>query len=310
MGLRIIFAGTPDFSVSCLQTLLDSSHQVCAVYTQPDRKAGRGRKLQASPVKQCAQQANIPVYQPQNFKADTDQQILKDHNADLMVVVAYGLLLPQVILDAPKFGCVNVHASLLPRWRGAAPIQRAIAAGDKKTGVCLMQMDAGLDTGAVLLQQECDISPDETGQSLHDKLAIIGAKVLRQGLDNWTQQQAQPQTETGAVYAHKLNKAEAKLDWTQSAVALDRQIRAYNPYPVVQMQINDLSLRIWQAQVVMLDKDLSTYQAGDIIQANKQGLDMMTADGVLRLLEVQQAGKKRVKIADFINSTLINSKYI
>lgn len=302
MALRIIFAGTPDFAVPCLKTLLDSEHEVCAVYTQPDRRAGRGRKLQASPVKQCAEKAGIPVYQPLNFKNSADQNDLKNLQADLMVVVAYGLLLPQVILDAPKQGCVNVHASLLPRWRGAAPIQRAIAAGDSKTGVCLMQMDIGLDTGAVLLREECNINADETGQSLHDKLSILGAKVLRTGLDNWAQQQATPQSHDGVVYAHKLNKAEAKLAWTQTAQELDKHIRAYNPWPVAQMQLQDLDLRIWQAQIVSLTQDLSGYQAGDIIQASKQGLDVMTAVGVLRLLEVQQAGKKRLKIADFLNA--------
>jgi len=301
-ALRIIFAGTPDFAVPCLQTLLDSEHQVCAVYTQPDRKAGRGRKLQASPVKQCAIVADIPVYQPLNFKNIDDQAILKAHKADLMVVVAYGLLLPQVILDAPRLGCVNVHASLLPRWRGAAPIQRAIAAGDKETGVCLMQMDIGLDTGAVLSKESCPITDTETGQSLHDKLSAIGANLLRQGVDNWGENQAIIQDDSKSCYARKLTKAEAKLDWSQTADTLDKYIRAYNPWPVAQMQLQDLTLRIWNAQVIRLDKDLTVYQAGDIVQANKHGLDVMTAKGVLRLLEVQQAGKKRLAIADFINA--------
>ncbi len=302
MSLRIIFAGTPDFAVPCLQTLLESEHEVCAVYTQPDRKAGRGRKLQASRVKQCAEQAGVPVYQPLNFKQQSDQQALEALEADLMVVVAYGLLLPQVILDAPKRGCVNVHASLLPRWRGAAPIQRAIAAGDAETGVCLMQMDIGLDTGAVLLRENCDIEHDETGQSLHDKLSSLGASILRQGVDNFSSLQAQPQTDEGVVYAHKLNKAESKLSWESAATELDKHIRAYNPWPVAQLSLKDLDLRIWKAALVESDTDLSTYQAGEIIQANKQGIDVRTGEGVLRLLEVQQAGKKRLKITDFLNA--------
>jgi len=296
---RIIFAGTPDFSVPCLQALLDSEHEVCAVYTQPDRPAGRGRKLHASPVKQLALEHNIPVYQPKSLKKADAKAELQALAADLMVVVAYGLILPKAVLSAPKFGCVNVHASILPRWRGAAPIQRAIMQGDKITGVTLMQMDVGLDTGDMLAKVECDILPEDTGQILHDRLSQIGAELLAQNIDNVEQLPPEPQNNDLANYAHKLEKAEAKLDFSQSADVLANKVRAFNPWPVTQAEVADMTLRIWEVQAI--DEQVKQ-SVGTVIRSEKKGIDIATAEGVLRLLKVQKAGGKPIKVADFLNA--------
>ncbi|EIJ42331.1 methionyl-tRNA formyltransferase [Beggiatoa alba B18LD] len=296
---KIIFAGTPQFSVPCLQVLLDSAHSVCAVYTQPDRPAGRGRQLQASPVKQLALAHQIPVYQPTSLKNAEAQATLAALQADLMVVVAYGLLLPETILNAPRFGCINVHASILPRWRGAAPIQRAILAGDAETGITLMQMDIGLDTGAMLMQAKCLIEPQETGETLHDKLSLLGASVLRQAIDDVEKLEKTPQDAHYATYARKLEKAEAQLDWTQSALALERAVRAYNPFPMAQTTIAGYTLRIGEAQALPAPTNAVT--AGEILQITKQGIDVATQDGILRLLKVQKAGGKMLSVADFLN---------
>ncbi|RUR34541.1 methionyl-tRNA formyltransferase [Vreelandella nanhaiensis] len=249
--LRVVFAGTPDFAASSLAALLESKHEVVAVYTQPDRPAGRGRKLTPSPVKKLALEQSLPVYQPQTLKDTGAQAELAALDADIMVVVAYGLLLPQAVLDTPRLGCINVHASLLPRWRGAAPIQRAIEAGDQASGVTIMQMDAGLDTGAMLHEVRTPITERTTGGDLHDRLAIQGATALINVLDELAQgtASATPQPEEGVTYATKLSKAEAELDFTQPAEALARKIRAFNPWPVAWCQLGDDRLRLLMANV-------------------------------------------------------------
>lgn len=303
--LNIIFAGTPDFSVPPLQALIESEHQLLAVYTQPDRPAGRGRKLKPSPVKQRALENGIAVYQPQTLKDEQAQQILIDHNADLMVVVAYGLILPIEILQAPKLGCINIHASLLPRWRGAAPIQRAILAGDKETGVTIMQMDIGLDTGDMLLKKNAPIESDDTGSSLHDRLSVMGADALMQTLPMLIDHsvKAEPQNNELACYAEKLNKAEALLDWQQTAESLRNKIQAFNAWPVAQTEIvlkdKTQMLRIWQAEVLA---ETSHQIAGTVLNCSKQGIDVATADHVLRLLTVQLPGGKPMQAHAFVNA--------
>jgi methionyl-tRNA formyltransferase len=300
--MRIIFAGTPDFAATTLAALLTTEHEICAVYSQPDRPAGRGRKLTASPVKQLALQHHIPVEQPLNFKAEADRDTLASYQADLMIVVAYGLLLPQNVLDTPRLGCINVHASLLPRWRGAAPIQRAIRAGDKQTGVCIMQMEAGLDTGLVIKRAEIAIEANDTGKQLHDKLALLGANTLLETLNNFEvlQSQAIPQDDSESCYASKILKAEANIDWSQSAQQIDRQIRAFNSWPVAQTLWQDKMLRIWQA--IVLESQNHAMKPGTIIQADRQGIDVATGDGVIRLLSLQAPGKKAVPTNDFLNA--------
>lgn len=298
---RIIFAGTPEFSVPCLDALLRSKHEVCAVYTQPDRPAGRGQKVQPSPVKQMAMQYTLPVYQPVSLKKLEIQREIRKLRADIMVVVAYGLLLPESVLEIPELGCVNVHASLLPRWRGAAPIQRAIMAGDRKTGISLMQMDKNLDTGDIFKQTLCDIADNETGQSLHDKLSMMGAKMLTDTMDIIEDLTAMPQNDKFATYAHKLEKSESELNWQQSAVELERKIRAFNPWPVAQTDIRGEKLRIWSAQVL---PEKTTHTAGSIIRCRREGIDIATGDGILRLLTVQKAGKRIMSVHDFLNGHL------
>jgi methionyl-tRNA formyltransferase len=299
--MRIVFAGTPDFSVPVLQVLIDSSHTVVGVYTQPDRPAGRGRKIQQSPVKQLALQHDLPVFQPTHLKSTDQQQALKELQADLMVVVAYGLLLPQAVLDIPKLGCLNLHASLLPRWRGAAPIQRAILAGDTQTGVCLMQMEAGLDTGPVLASQTCPIEASETGGQLHDKLSAISARLLADNLDAVAEGalSAIVQDNELATYAKKLQKSEARIDWSQSAVQIDRQVRAFNPWPVAHTQYADSVLRIWQSHVVTGGRDL---EPGAVIAADKSGILVACGQDCLQLTEVQLPGGKRLTAAQFLNA--------
>ncbi|MDH2999872.1 methionyl-tRNA formyltransferase [Chelonobacter oris] len=303
--LKIIFAGTPDFAAQHLQALLNSRHRVIAVYTQPDKPAGRGKKLQQSAVKQLAEQHNLPVYQPKSLRNAEAQQQLTALDADVMVVVAYGLLLPQAVLDAPRFGCLNVHGSLLPRWRGAAPIQRAVWAGDCESGVTIMQMDIGLDTGDMLHKVGCPLSPDETAASLYQKLARIAPPALIEVLDGLENKQftAEKQHEADSSYAAKLSKEEAKLDWNLSATQLERCIRAFNPWPVSYFVTTDekqqpQTIKVYQANVL----PHVAKAAGTILAADKNGLQIATADGVLNLTLLQPAGKKPMSIQDLLNS--------
>ncbi|MEN8175066.1 MAG: methionyl-tRNA formyltransferase [Pseudomonadota bacterium] len=304
-ALRIIFAGTPDFSVPALQALLDAGEQVIGVYTQPDRPAGRGRRLAASPVKQLAEAAALPVYQPPNFKDEDDLAELEALRADLMVVVAYGLLLPQRVLDAPRLGCVNIHASLLPRWRGAAPIQRAILAGDTRTGVAIMRMEAGLDTGPVYLVRETRIGERETAAELHDRLAHLGAEALMAALPGIADGSLAPvpQEDADAPYARKLDKAEARIDWTLSAAEIDRRVRAFNAWPVAFTHLDRQSLRIWEAETV---PDTSQAPPGTVVAQTRAGIDVATGDGVLRILKLQLPGKRATGAREFLNARRIS----
>ncbi len=299
--LRIIFAGTPEFAAQALAALLKTEHEIVAVYTQPDRPAGRGRKLTPSPVKVLAQAHGIEVRQPEKLKAEADQAALRELNADLMVVVAYGLLLPKAVLDAPRLGCINIHASLLPRWRGAAPIQRSIEAGDHETGVTIMQMDVGLDTGDMLSKHTTPIHADDTAQTLHDRLAQIGAEAVVETIAVLAAGTARPEKQDDALanYAHKMSKAEAEIDWQRPAVELDRLIRAFNPWPVAQTLLGDQVLRIWQASPI----DQTTNAApGTLVAIDKQGIDVATGKGLLRLQRVQLPGGKPLAISDLLNA--------
>jgi methionyl-tRNA formyltransferase len=302
--MRIIFAGTPDFSVEALDALNRFEHEIVAVYCQPDRPKGRGKVMTACPVKLYAEEHNLPIFQPQSFHDSETQAELADHNADVMVVVAYGQILPKAALDTPKLGCLNIHASLLPRWRGAAPIQRSILAGDNKTGVAIMQMNEGLDTGDVLLEKKCAISPIDTAKSLHDKLATMGAESILEALDNIDNIEPVKQPDDGATYAQKLSKNEAWIDWNQSATEIDRQIRAFNPYPIAQTnassdKFENKVLRILSATVT---NETTNKLPGEVIQCEKGKCLVATGDGVLRLTTVQLAGKKALYIKDFTNA--------
>ena len=299
--MRIVFAGTPDFAVPCLAAAA-RNNEVVAVYTQPDRPAGRGRGLAASPVKQAALARGLPVYQPLSLREEAAQAELAALKPDLMVVVAYGLILPQAVLDIPTHGCWNVHASLLPRWRGAAPIQRAIQAGDTHSGVGLMQMEKGLDTGPVLLEQALELAADETGGSLHDKLSAMGAQVLADGLGllrAGLRPVARPQPAEGVEYAHKLDKAEARLDWSADAIVLERQVRAFNPWPVAEAQLAGERVRIHAAAAV---PGVPGMPAGSVLSATRAGIDIACGSGALRLLVVQREGGKPVTAADYVNA--------
>lgn len=306
--MRIVFAGTPEFAALHLQALLDDSsgnHEIVAVYTQPDRPAGRGKKLTPSPVKALAEHRELPVYQPLSLKDSEQQQILADLNADIMVVVAYGLLLPPAILDTPKLGCINVHASLLPRWRGAAPIQRAIEAGDTETGVTVMQMDAGLDTGGMLYTSHCTIEKSDTGGSLHDKLAVIGPPALLTTLEQLAQgiAVAEKQNDSLSNYAPKITKDEALLDWSQSADILEYKIRAFNPFPVTYTTLSKHRIRIWQAQLgTQLNNGCLDSTPGTILEANSNGIHVSTKKGGLLITELQLPGKKRLPVSEIIKS--------
>lgn len=299
--LKVVFAGTPEFAAEALRALIETPHSIVAVYTQPDRPAGRGRKLTPSPVKALAQAHGLEVRQPLTLKDEAEQAALRALSPDLMIVVAYGLILPKAVLEIPQLGCVNIHASLLPRWRGAAPIQRAILAGDRETGVTIMQMDVGLDTGAMLLKQQCLIAPTDTAQSLHDRLAKIGATAMVETLQQLQQGALHPEAQDDrlACYAQKLSKDEAELDWTQTAQVLERQVRAFNPWPVAQSRFGDETVRVWQAQALT---DAVPAAPGVIVASGKQGIDVATGEGVLRLLNLQLPGGKVLAAADIINA--------
>jgi methionyl-tRNA formyltransferase len=300
--LRIVFAGTPEFAVPCLEACRASGAPVVAVYTQPDRPAGRGRKLAESPVKQAALAAGLSVEQPDSLKSPEAQAALAAHAPDLLVVVAYGLILPRKVLAIPRLGCWNVHASLLPRWRGAAPIQRAILAGDGETGVDLMRMEAGLDTGPVLLERRTPITSGDTGGTLHDRLALLGADVLAEGLRRTLAGEAlaaTPQPEQGVTYAHKLDKAEAKLDFTRPAIELERAVRAFDPWPVAEGAIAGESVRIWAARAIERRHDAA---AGDVLAAGRDGIDLACGEGVLRVTALQRPGGRRISAADYLNA--------
>lgn len=299
--LRIVYAGTPAFAVPTLEALLGSAHEVVAVYCQPDRPAGRGRKLQPGPVKQVALAAGIPVEQPLTLKEAEVQAKLRAYAPDVMVVAAYGLILPQAVLDIPRYGCLNVHASLLPRWRGAAPIQRAIQAGDTQTGITIMQMAAGLDTGDMLHQTICPITPTTTASSLHDQLASLGATALLHTLEQLCMGnlQPQPQDHTQATYATKLNKAEAIIDWQQPAIQIDRLIRAFDAYPVAYTYYQGQPLRLFRS--CALPAPATMPATGTVIAASSEGIDVATGDGILRLQELQLPGGKRLSAAQFLH---------
>ncbi|HEX9206676.1 MAG TPA: methionyl-tRNA formyltransferase [Steroidobacteraceae bacterium] len=301
--LRLVFAGTPDFAVPALTALHAAGHEIVAVYTQPDRPAGRGRELAASPVKRRALELGCHVEQPASLKTAEARQRLASFAPDLMVVVAYGLILPQAVLDVPRLGCLNIHASLLPRWRGAAPIQRAVLAGDDRTGISIMLMDAGLDTGPELLRKEVAIGARETGGELHDRLAPLGAAAIVEAVAGWAggRLQPQPQPVTGATYAAKIRKDEARIDWTQPAAAIDRQVRAFNPWPVAETRLGGEQVRVWLAEPVA-DLVAPTGEPGSVLDAPEGRLFVATGEGVLELLVLQFPGRKALRARDVLNS--------
>ncbi|OFS11738.1 methionyl-tRNA formyltransferase [Hafnia sp. HMSC23F03] len=300
-SLRIIFAGTPDFAARHLDALLSSQHQIVGVFTQPDRPAGRGNKLTPSPVKVLAEQHNLPVFQPVSLRPEDNQKLVSDLNADVMVVVAYGLILPKAVLDMPRLGCINVHGSLLPRWRGAAPIQRALWAGDAETGVTIMQMDVGLDTGDMLHKVSCPITAQDTSATLYDKLADMGPQGLLVTLAALANGTATPEKQDEALvtYAEKLSKEEARLNWTLSAAQLERCVRAFNPWPVSFFMIDNQPVKVWQSQVIAAEHN---QVPGTIISADKNGIAVATAEGLLLMTQLQPSGKKSMSAQDLLNS--------
>lgn len=303
--MKILFAGTPEFAVPSLSALLNSGHEIIAVYTQPDRPAGRGRKDKPSPVKELALAHGIPVYQPISLKGEAEQTQIRALAPDLMVVVAYGLILPKAVLDIPPLGCVNVHGSLLPRWRGAAPIQRSIYAGDSETGVTIMYMEPSLDTGPMLLKKSTPILPLETSAELYERLADLGAEALLEALPGIESQtlKAEVQDDQLATLAKKLDKTEALMDWNLNATELERRVRAFNPWPVAETRYAGASLRVWRAEALA---EPAQGQPGDILDRPKT-LDVVTGKGVLRLLEVQLPGGKRLSATDFLNGRLVKN---
>jgi len=299
--LNIVFAGTPDFAAKHLNALIESEFNVVAVYTQPDRPAGRGKKLTASAVKQLAVEHQLPVYQPENFKSDEAVAELAALNADIMIVVAYGLILPTIVLETPRLGCLNVHGSLLPRWRGAAPIQRSIWAGDEETGVTIMQMNEGLDTGDMLTKVSCQIESDETSSSLYEKLANQAPQVLIDTIKQLANGQltAEVQNEELANYAKKLSKAEALIDWSQDAEFIERCVRAFNPWPMSYFELANKPVKVHKANVI---NEATTKTAGTIISADKNGIQVSTGNAILNLQVIQLSGKKAMPVQDILNS--------
>ncbi len=295
--LRLAFAGTPDFAARHLRALLDAGADIAAVYTQPDRPSGRGKKLVPGPVKQLALEHGLDVHQPRTLKGAQEQAQLAALQVDVMVVVAYGLLVPPAVLALPRHGCINVHASLLPRWRGAAPIQRAIEAGDPETGVTIMQMAEGLDTGDILHMAHCPIDARETGGSLHDKLAALGPSALITTLDRIARGEAHPvpQDDSRACYAPKISKAEARLDWTRPAAALERQVRAFNPFPVAFFVLESETVRVWEASV-----GAGAGEPGTVLAVDDRGIEVACGEGSLLIREMQLSGKKRLPVADIL----------
>ena len=300
-SLRIIFAGTPDFAARHLDALLTSGHQIVGVFTQPDRPAGRGKKLMPGPVKVLAETHGLPVFQPASLRPEENQKLVADLNADVMVVVAYGLILPKAVLDMPRLGCVNVHGSLLPRWRGAAPIQRALWAGDAETGVTIMKMDVGLDTGDMLYKLACPITAEDTSATLYDKLADLGPQGLIETLQQLADNTATPevQDEAQVTYAEKLSKEEARIDWSLSATQLERCIRAFNPWPMSWLMIDEQPVKVWKASVI---NGNASAEPGTIIDASKNGIQVATGEGILNLESLQPAGKKAMSAQDLLNS--------
>ena len=297
--MKIIFAGTPDFAAVALNAILDAGHEVALVLTQPDRPAGRGMQLMPSAVKKLALAHGIEVFQPQSLRSAEAQAPIQALEADVMVVAAYGLILPQAVLDMPRLGCINIHASLLPRWRGAAPIHRAIQAGDAETGVCIMQMEAGLDTGPVMLRGALPIAASDTTASLHDKLATLGGELVVQALARLPLP-LESQPVEGVTYAHKIEKAEAWIDWHQSAEVIGRMVRAFNPFPAAQAVLAGQSLKIWRAEPVALAGEI-----GHVLQVDRDSIVVGCGEGALRLLEVQKAGGKRLPVSAFLAGTSV-----
>lgn len=295
--MKVIFAGTPDFAASALEAIAAAGFEIPLVLTQPDRPKGRGMQLQASPVKQAAQALGLTVAQPPSLRHEEAQALLREQHADVMVVAAYGLILPEAVLNIPRYGCLNIHASLLPRWRGAAPIQRAIAAGDAETGVCIMQMDAGLDTGGVVSEHRYVIQETDTAQNVHDALAELGARAIVADLQQFQQRgrlKSVPQPENGVTYAQKLSKEEARINWSESAETIERKIRAFNPVPVAWTEYQGKPMKIWQAEVVSQNG-----KAGEVLLCNSDGLVVACGEKALRITELQTAGSKRMTVAAF-----------
>lgn len=298
--MRIVFAGTPDFAATALKALLEAGYNLVGVYSQPDRPAGRGRKLMPSPVKQVALDAGIPVFQPVSLKPEDAQQELAELKPDVMIVAAYGLILPKAVLDIPTHGCLNIHASLLPRWRGAAPIQRAIAAGDAETGITIMQMDEGLDTGDMLLKVTTPIHADDTGGSLHDRLADMGGKAIVEALVQLANSELapEPQNDADANYAHKLSKEEGHIDWSRSAIEIERLIRAFNPWPGTFTDLGEQRIRLHQATALEQSCDK---EPGTVISREREGVEVACSTGTLKITSVQLPGSKAQSISDLIN---------
>lgn len=299
--LKIIFAGTPQFALPALEKLYESTHEVCAVYTQPDRPKGRGQKVQMSPIKQYAIENNIPICQPETLRDPQQETLLKAFGADVMIVVAYGLILPKTILKIPKFGCINIHASLLPRWRGAAPIQHAILAGDKQTGVTIMQMDEGLDTGDILKQQAIKIGANDTSQKLHDNLSELGANLLVDVLLELETNELKPQKQKNnlATYANKIAKKDAEINWADEAAKIEREVRAYNAWPITFSYLNKNLVRIWESEVIEKEH---VFLPGTITHVDKKGIEVACGNNLLLLKEIQLSGGKRSKISEFLNA--------
>ncbi|MBW0148126.1 methionyl-tRNA formyltransferase [Marinobacter arenosus] len=298
--MRLVFAGTPDFAATALTALLNTHHTVVGVYSQPDRPAGRGRKLTPSPVKQVALDAGIPVFQPESLKSDAAQQELADLKPDVMIVAAYGLILPKAVLDIPVHGCLNIHASLLPRWRGAAPIHRAIAAGDAETGITIMQMDEGLDTGAMLLKSMTAIEAGDTGGSLHDRLAALGGDAIVEALRLLEKGEltGEAQNDDAACYAHKLSKHEGHIDWSGDAATIERLVRAFNPWPGTYTDLDQQRIRVHAASVL---PEASQKPAGTVLRREREGIDVACGTGTLRITRLQLSGSRAQSASDLIN---------